>query len=44
MRTGDWYCGPDHGQFYQVIETQTLWGETIWVYSKENPPLRPNYT
>ncbi len=25
----DWYYSPDHGQLCQVIETQTLWGETI---------------
>ena len=24
-----WYFSPDHGQLCQVIETQTLWGETI---------------
>lgn len=23
-----WYFSPDHGQLCQVIETQTLWGET----------------
>ena len=29
-----WYYSPDHGQFCQVIETQTLWGETtcrVWL-------------
>lgn len=26
---GQWYYSPDHGQLCQVIETQTLWGETI---------------
>lgn len=26
---GAWYYSPDHGQLCQVIETQTLWGETI---------------
>ncbi|MBK6432368.1 hypothetical protein [Candidatus Amarolinea dominans] len=34
MRTGDWYYSPDHGQLCQVIETQTLWGETtcrVWL-------------
>lgn len=24
-----WYLSPDHGQLCQVIETQTLWGETV---------------
>jgi len=24
----NWYFSPDHGQFCQVIESQTLWGET----------------
>jgi len=24
-----WYFSPDHGQQCQVIETRTLWGETI---------------
>ena len=24
-----WYYSPDHGQLCQVIETQSLWGETI---------------
>ncbi|MFZ1405604.1 MAG: hypothetical protein WAW03_21125 [Anaerolineae bacterium] len=29
-----WYFSPDHGQLCQVIETQTLWGETtcrVWL-------------
>ena len=29
-----WYYSPDHGQLCQVIETQTLWGETtcrVWL-------------
>ena len=29
-----WHHSPDHGQFYQVIEAQTLWGETtccVWL-------------
>ncbi len=29
-----WYHSPDHGQLCQVIETQTLWGETtcrVWL-------------
>jgi len=31
---GDWYFSADHGQLCQVIETQTLWGETtcrVWL-------------
>ena len=24
-----WYYSPDHGQLCHVIETQTLWGDTI---------------
>jgi superfamily II DNA or RNA helicase len=28
MKSG-WYYSPDHGQLCQVIEAQTLWGETI---------------
>jgi hypothetical protein len=29
-----WYYSPDHGQLCQVIETQTLWGDTtcrVWL-------------
>ena len=26
----NWYYSPDHGQLCQVIEAQTLWGETIF--------------
>lgn len=29
-----WYYSPDHGQLCQVIEAQTLWGETtcrVWL-------------
>lgn len=29
IRANMWYYSPDHGQLCQVIETQTLWGETI---------------
>jgi len=31
---GDWYYSSDHGQLSQVIEAQTLWGETtcrVWL-------------
>ncbi len=34
MSDGAWYFSPDHGQLCQVIETQTLWGETtcrVWL-------------
>jgi hypothetical protein len=27
---GNWYYSPEHGQICQVMETQTLWGETIY--------------
>lgn len=40
MDSGELYS-PDHGQLYQVIETQTLWGETtcrVW------PPGRDSVT
>ncbi len=33
MLEGSWYYSPDHRQLCQVIETQTLWGETtcrVW--------------
>jgi SNF2 family DNA or RNA helicase len=29
IEANSWYYSPDHGQLCQVIETQTLWGETI---------------
>jgi superfamily II DNA or RNA helicase len=33
VTTSSWYFSPDHGQLCQVIETQTLWGETTcWVW------------
>src|SRR2546427_4895723 len=28
--TGNWFFSPDHGQLCRVIETQTLWGETLY--------------
>jgi hypothetical protein len=34
LKQGDWYYSPDHWQFCQVIETQTLWCETtchVWL-------------
>ena len=36
---GNWYYSPDHGQFCQVIETQTLWGETtcrVWLPGRDS--------
>ncbi|HQP24974.1 MAG TPA: helicase-related protein, partial [Smithellaceae bacterium] len=35
---GYWYFSPDHGQPCQVIETQTLWGETmcrVWLPGRD---------
>ncbi len=34
MNGGEWYYSSDHGQLCQVIETQTLWGDTtccVWL-------------
>jgi superfamily II DNA or RNA helicase len=34
-----WYYSPDHRQFCQVIETQTLWGETtcrVWLPGRDS--------
>ncbi|ROQ92176.1 DEAD/DEAH box helicase [Desulfosoma caldarium] len=34
-----WYYSPDHGQVCQVIETQTLWGETtcrVWLPGRDS--------
>ena len=39
IRNRNWYYSPDHGQLCQVIETQTLWGETIcrvWLPSRDS--------
>jgi len=33
-----WRYSPDHGQLCRVIETQTLWGETVcrvWLPGKD---------
>ena len=38
LMPGDWYFSPDHGEICRVIETQTLWGETVcrvWLPSKD---------
>lgn len=35
---GEWYYSPDHGQLCRVIDTQTLWGETVcrvWLPGKD---------
>ena len=35
---GDWYYSPEHGELCRVIETQTLWGETVcrvWLPGKD---------
>lgn len=34
-----WYYSPDHGQLCQVIEAQTLWGETtccVWLPGRDS--------
>ncbi len=34
-----WYYSPDHGQLCQVIESQTLWGETtcrVWLPGRDS--------
>src|SRR5579875_1068450 len=34
----DWYYSPEHGELCRVIETQTLWGETVcrvWLPGKD---------
>jgi len=36
---GAWYYSPDHGQLCQVIEAQTLWGETtcrVWLPGRDS--------
>jgi SNF2 family DNA or RNA helicase len=36
---GAWYYSPDHGQLCQVIEAQTLWGETtcrVWLPDRDS--------
>lgn len=35
----DWYYSPDHGQLCQIIEIQTLWGDTtcrVWLPGKDS--------
>ncbi len=39
MRIGDWLWSNDHGQLCQVIEAQTLWGETtcrVWLPGRDS--------
>src|SRR5574337_927894 len=39
MRIGDWFWSSDHGQLCQVIEAQTLWGETtcrVWLPGRDS--------
>ncbi len=39
LTQGDWYYSPDHGQLCQVIEAQTLWGETtcrVWLPGRDS--------
>lgn len=39
IKQGDWYYNPDHGQLCQVIEAQTLWGETtcrVWLPGRDS--------
>ena len=39
IKQGDWYYSPDHGQLCQVIEAQTLWGETtcrVWLPGRDS--------
>ncbi len=38
IRSGIWAWSPDHGQLCQVIEAQTLWGETtcrVWLPGRD---------
>ena len=39
IAVGSWYYSPDHGQLCQVIESQTLWGETtcrVWLPGRDS--------
>ena len=38
ISANSWYYSPEHGELCRVIETQTLWGETvcrIWLPGKD---------
>ena len=39
INANSWYFSPDHGQLCQVIETQSLWGETtcrVWLSGRDS--------
>jgi superfamily II DNA or RNA helicase len=39
IRVNSWFYSPDHGQICQVIEAQTLWGETtcrVWLPGRDS--------
>jgi len=39
VENSNWYYSPDHGQLCQVIEAQTLWGETtcrVWLPGRDS--------
>jgi len=38
ISANSWYYSPEHGELCRVIETQTLWGETVcrvWLPGKD---------
>jgi len=38
IRVNQWFYSPEHGELCRVIETQTLWGETVcrvWLPGKD---------
>lgn len=46
LKQGDWYYSPDHDQLCQIIETQTLWGETtcrVWLPGRDSVVRIPAY-
>ena len=39
ISVNNWYFSPDHGQLCQVVESQTLWGETtcrVWLPGRDS--------
>ena len=39
FENGSWYYSQDHGQICQVVESQTLWGETtcrVWLPGRDS--------
>lgn len=39
VNANSWYFSPDHGQLCQVIDSQTLWGETtcrVWLPGRDS--------